>query len=267
MTRISRMTGPGGPPLFSPTRETRELSPGAVHVPDWLSGEQQRELVALCRQWVRGRHRLEQQVLAGGGVMSVRSAVLGQAWDRPWHRGSGALQDGSGPDLLPEPLPELGVRAIEAAYGTGAPELKFYRPTTALINFYDDRARMGMHQDLDESGPDPIISLSLGDTGIFRFGNPQTRGQPYRDIELRSGDLLVFGRQSRWAYHGVPAIRTGTGDPRLGMRGGGRLNITLRRTAVRPPVRRSARAETARAPETIGDDRPAISAEEKVHGA
>lgn len=267
MTRISRMTGPGGPPLFSPTRETRELSPGAVHIPDWLSGDQQRELVALCRHWARGRHRLEHQMLAGGGVMSVRSAVLGRSWERPWHARGGEPQDGSDRELLPEPLPELSVRAIETAYGTGAPELEIYRATTALINFYDDRARMGMHQDLDESGPDPIVSLSLGDTCTFRFGNPQTRGRPYQDIELRSGDLLVFGRQSRWAFHGVPAIRKGTGDPGLGMRGGGRLNITVRRTGERPTAQRFARAETGWAPGAIDDDRRAIPAEENVHGA
>lgn len=252
MTRISRMTGPGGPALFSSPRRRRELSPGAVHIPDWLDAQQQRELVQLCRHWVRGDRRLEHQVLAGGGVMSVRSAVLGRTWAEPWHGRAGGPRAGAGEARLPEPLVAWGARALEAAYGAQAPELQGYRATTALINFYDDQARMGMHQDLDESGPDPIISLSLGDTCLFRFGNPQTRGRPYQDIELRSGDLFVFGRESRWAFHGVPAIRRGTGDPELGMREGGRLNITLRRTA---------------APAAIGDDSAARSAGEAADGA
>ena len=34
-------------------RERTELAPGAVHVPDWLSLERQRELVAACREWAR----------------------------------------------------------------------------------------------------------------------------------------------------------------------------------------------------------------------
>lgn len=271
MTRISRMTGPGGPALFSSRRETREIAPGAVHLPDWLDDEQQADLVARCRQWVRGRRRLQRQVLAGGGVMSVRSAVLGRTWEKPWHGRAGGLRADTDDPWLPESLVGLGVRGVEAAYGADAPELQAYRPTTALISFYDDQARMGMHQDLDESGPDPIVSLSLGDACVFRFGGTQTRGRPYQDIELRSGDLFVFGRESRWAFHGVPAILKGTGDPRLGMREGGRLNITLRRTDDRSTARPCARVGTRPAPgatdHDTADDSAGRSTQGEAHGA
>ncbi|GII05522.1 alpha-ketoglutarate-dependent dioxygenase AlkB [Planobispora takensis] len=73
----------------------------------------------------------------------------------------------------------------------------------------------------------PVVSLSLGDSCLFRFGTPLSRGRPYTDLELASGDLFVFGGPSRLAYHGVPKVYPGTADPALGM-GGGRLNITLR---------------------------------------
>jgi alkylated DNA repair protein (DNA oxidative demethylase) len=46
-------------------------------------------------------------------------------------------------------------------------------------------------------------------------------------VRLESGDLFVFGGPARLAFHGVPRILPGTGDPALGM-DGGRLNITLR---------------------------------------
>ncbi len=52
---------------------------------------------------------------------------------------------------------------------------------------------MGMHRDADERSDAPVVSLSLGDTCVFRFGNPETRTKPYTDVELRSGDLFVFG--------------------------------------------------------------------------
>ena len=55
--------------------------------------------------------------------------------------------------------------------------------------------------------------------------------RPYTDVELRSGDLFVFGGPSRLAYHGVPRTLPGTGDPATGLRGG-RLNITLRVTGL-----------------------------------
>uniref|UniRef100_UPI002811123E alpha-ketoglutarate-dependent dioxygenase AlkB n=1 Tax=Streptomyces sp. TaxID=1931 RepID=UPI002811123E len=106
----------------------------------------------------------------------------------------------------------------------------------ALVNFYDADARMGMHQDRDEASAAPIVSLSLGDTCVFRFGNTRTRSAPYRDVELRSGDLFVFGGPSRYAFHGVPRIRPGTGAAALGMKGG-RLNLTLRMTGRSRPGR------------------------------
>ncbi|MFC7986094.1 alpha-ketoglutarate-dependent dioxygenase AlkB [Streptomyces sp. NPDC057336] len=96
----------------------------------------------------------------------------------------------------------------------------------ALINFYDADARMGMHRDADEKSRAPVVSLSLGDTCVFRFGNPGSRTRPWTDVELRSGDLFVFGGPSRLAYHGVPRVHPGTAPPELGLTG--RLNITLR---------------------------------------
>ena len=61
-----------------------------------------------------------------------------------------------------------------------------------------------------------MVSLSLGDTCVFRFGNTETRTRPYTDVELRSGDLFVFGGPSRLAYHGVPRVHPGHGAARAG---------------------------------------------------
>ncbi|KAA9392915.1 alpha-ketoglutarate-dependent dioxygenase AlkB [Kocuria coralli] len=225
MRRPTRLQGPGGPVLFTPERETVEVAPGAVHVPGWLSPEEQLNLVRRCRGWVQGSRSLQNRTLPGGGVMSVKSTVLGRTWAEPWH---GQDHEADASDPLPGDLLELGQRGVASAYGQDSPEAASFMPTTALINFYDAHAHMGMHQDLDETGPDPIVSVSLGDTCVFRFGNSEHRGPPYHDVELHSGDLFVFGRSSRWAFHGVPGVQTGSGDPGLGLRHGGRLNITVR---------------------------------------
>ena len=90
---------------------------------------------------------------------------------------------------------------------------------------------MGMHQDKDERSVQPVVSLSIGDTAVFRFGNTESRNRPYSDLELRSGDLFVFGGPSRFAYHGVPKVIPGSADPACGL-ATGRLNLTLRVTGL-----------------------------------
>lgn len=206
------------------------VAPGAVHVPDWLPVERQRELVTACRAWARGPVPLRHTALPGGGVMSVRSVCLGWHWQP--YRYSRTADDVNGAPVAPFPswLAELGRAALAEAYGPQSP-VRTYEPDTALINFYDDAARMGMHQDREERSGAPVVSLSIGDTCVFRFGNTQDRGRPYTDVELASGDLFVFGGPSRYAFHGVPRIRPGTGDPGTGM-SGGRLNLTLRETGL-----------------------------------
>ena len=168
-------------------RGRQELAPGAVHVPGWLTLEQQRELVDACRGWAK---RMRHTKLPSGGVMSVQTVCLGWHW-LPY-RYSRTLDDvrrrarrarsraGS---------PSSAGAACSEAYGT-APTVQPRRRADQLLR----RGREdGMHQDKDERSDAPVVSLSIGDTCTFRFGNTETRGQPYTDVELRSGDLFVFG--------------------------------------------------------------------------
>ncbi|MFG2760017.1 alpha-ketoglutarate-dependent dioxygenase AlkB family protein [Streptomyces wuyuanensis] len=211
-------------------RERVEVAPGAVHVPGWLSPARQRALVASCREWARGPVPIRHTRLPGGGVMSVMTVCVGWHWQP--YRYSRTADDVNGARVaaFPHCLAELGREALAAAYGGTAAGRGEYAPDTALVNFYDGDARMGMHQDKDERSGAPVVSLSIGDTCVFRFGNTEGRGRPYTDVELLSGDLFVFGGASRFAYHGVPRVMPGTADPALGL--AGRLNITLRETGL-----------------------------------
>ncbi|MEV6785350.1 alpha-ketoglutarate-dependent dioxygenase AlkB [Streptomyces sp. NPDC051098] len=224
-------------------RDPAVVAPGAVHVPGWLPLEGQRELVEACRSWARGPVPLRHTALPGGGVMSVQTVCLGWHWQP--YRYTRTADDVNGARVSPFPdwLVELGRAAVQAAYGEGGAYGRDraegddvaasaeYTPDTALINFYEGSARMGMHQDKEERSGAPVVSLSIGDSCVFRFGNTETRGRPYRDVELVSGDLFVFGGPARFAYHGVPKVYPGTADPATGM-SGGRLNITLRETGL-----------------------------------
>jgi DNA oxidative demethylase len=75
------------------------------------------------------------------------------------------------------------------------------------------------------------VSLSLGDSCTFRFGNTVDRGRPYTDVELASGDLFVFGGPARFAFHGVPKVDQSSGPADIGL-SGERLNITMRVTGL-----------------------------------
>ncbi|ADI04003.1 alkylated DNA repair protein [Streptomyces bingchenggensis BCW-1] len=205
-----------------------------MHVPDWLTLQQQRELVAACRAWAQGPVPIRRTRLPSGGVMSVQTVCVGWHW-LPY-RYSRTADDVNGARAAEFPgwMVELGRRALAEAYQNKREEMASadYTPDTALINFYDGQAKLGMHQDKDEKSAAPVVSLSIGDTCVFRVGNTATRTKPYTDIELASGDLFVFGGPSRYVYHGVPKVHEGTGDPATGLRTG-RLNIAMRVTGLR----------------------------------
>jgi alkylated DNA repair protein (DNA oxidative demethylase) len=99
-------------------------------------------------------------------------------------------------------------------------------PEACLVNFYAGDAKMGLHQDKDEEDfAAPVVSVSLGDSAIFRVGG-RTRKDPTRALELKSGDVVVLGGADRLAFHGIDRILPGTSDL---LPEGGRLNLTLRR--------------------------------------
>lgn len=209
--------------LFGQPR--REIAPGAVHVPGWLDLTEQRQLAAECREWARGPAGMRATQLPSGGTMSVRTVCLGWHWIP--YRYSKTADDGTPVKPFPEWLGALGRRAVFDAYDDPSFD---YRPDIALVNFYDANARMGQHQDKDESSLAPVVSLSLGDSCVFRFGNTENRSRPWTDVELESGDLFVFGGPSRFAFHGVPKTLSGSG-PEIGLESG-RLNITLRESGL-----------------------------------
>jgi alkylated DNA repair protein (DNA oxidative demethylase) len=103
-------------------------------------------------------------------------------------------------------------------------------PECCLVNIYrGPKAKMGLHQDRDEAAADaPVVSISLGDTCIFRVGG-FARGDGSKSFRLASGDVLVLGGASRLRFHGVDRIVPGSSSL---LEGGGRLNLTLRRVTA-----------------------------------
>jgi alkylated DNA repair protein (DNA oxidative demethylase) len=207
-------------------RSRAQLAPGAVHVPDWLDPGEQRRLVEACRDWSRPPAGMRAARLPGGRVMTVQTVCLGWHWYPYRYSRTRDDQDGSPVAPFPEWLGDLGREALANAYGD-PDRARGYRPDIALINHYTADARMGLHRDSDERAPDPVVSFSIGAPCVFRLGNTEHRGRPWTDVELHSGDLVVFGDESRLAYHGVPKLLPAHVVPDTGL-ATGRLNITLR---------------------------------------
>ena len=99
-------------------------------------------------------------------------------------------------------------------------------PQACLINYYRGASKMGLHQDKDEEDfSAPVLSVSLGDPGIFRVGGKSRTG-PTPRFDRQSGAVFGLGGEDRLAYHGIDRVLPGTSDLLLE---GGRFNLTLRR--------------------------------------
>ena len=153
-----------------------------------------------------------------GKRMSVKmtsAGTFGWVSDRRGYRYERRHPSGVAWPAIP---PEVLALWQRFALGSRAPEC-------CLVNYYGEGARMGLHQDRDEADfSQPVMSVSLGDEGLFRVGNVERGGQT-ESLWLGSGDVAVIGGTARLVHHGVDRIRFGSSAL---LEGGGRINLTLR---------------------------------------
>lgn len=188
--------------------------------PSHLSPDQQRSLVQAIRAVLAEAPLYSPVMPRSGSPYSVRMSNCGPL---------GWISDRSGyryADVHPVtglPWPAIPSQALDLWHRTTGVA---YRPEACLINYYGPEARLGLHRDQDEQAPDaPILSISLGDTALFRLGGPE-RKSPTRSVKLASGDMVLLDGPSRHWFHGVDRLLPGTS--RL-LPEGGRFNLTLRR--------------------------------------
>jgi len=190
---------------------------GAKLWPGLLDAAAQAALLDQVRRVVQAAP-LMRQVTPGGRPMSVRMTSAGRCgWvsDRRGYRYADRHPEG----MDWPPIPPVALAVWEAVAGVAR------APDCCLVNFYGEGARMGLHQDRDEGDFRwPVVSISLGDEGLFRVGGTE-RGGKTASHWLRSGDVAMLAGPARLAWHGVDRIRFGSSTllPR-----GGRINLTLR---------------------------------------
>ena len=196
------------------------LPKGVRHIPGHLDRDEQQSLLEEIRAVVRQAPLYRPEMPRSGKPFSVRMTNCGDlGWvaDRSGYR----YQDRHPVAGTPwPPIPDRLLQLWNDLTGFAVP------PQACLVNFYDSSARMGLHQDRDESDfSAPVLSISLGDACLFRIGGTE-RGQPTRSFRLESGDVVILGGESRLAFHGVDRIYPTTSTL---LKDGGRINLTLRR--------------------------------------
>jgi len=213
----------------APPRTVVVPRPGIVLIPDWLDLDAQRAIVAEFREWARPPAGLRHPRVPTGHLMSTQAVCLGWHWSPYAYSRTADDTDGAPVKPLPASVTALAHAAVADAYGAESAEARAFAADAAIVNRYPDGAKLGLHQDGEEPSDAPVVTISLGDTCTFRFAGVDRRVGPFLDLELRSGDLLVFGREQRRVFHGVPKVSPGTAPPGLGLPPG-RVSITVRET-------------------------------------
>ncbi|XP_028769491.1 uncharacterized protein LOC114726940 [Neltuma alba] len=221
------------------------LKPGMVLLKHYLSPKNQVELVRTCRKLGRRPRGFYQPGYKDGAKLRLQMMCLGLDWDPQTRKyGNKRLIDGYEPPNIPNMFQGLASMAIKEAQNlckkkfsvTNVEDiLPSMSPDICIVNFYSAHGRLGLHQDRDESRESlrrglPVVSFSVGDSAEFLYGDE-------RDVEkaekvlLESGDVLIFGGESRLVFHGVSCIIPNSAPRELleatGLRPG-RLNLTFR---------------------------------------
>ena len=203
------------------------MTPGLRYLPGYLAPAAQQALVDELRAAVAEAPLFIPIMPRTGRPFSVRMTNLGPlGWvsDRAGYRYQPTHPETGRPW---PPIPEMVLDIWRGVSGY------LHDPQACLVNFYNQGAKMGLHRDEDEEEfAAPVVSISLGDTAVFRIGGTE-RGGKTATLNLSSGDVLVLGGPSRLCYHGIDRVLSGTSTL---LTDGGRINLTLRRVTKPGPA-------------------------------
>lgn len=202
-------------------KNKRSLPDGLRYHPDFIERADQEKLVEIIRDVVAEAPLFVPAMPGTGKPMSVRMTNCGPlGWVTDKERGYRYQSTHPVTGRPWPPMPDMLLDIWRRVSGyEGEPE-------ACLVNYYDDSARMSLHQDRDEEEfGAPVVSISLGNSCLFRVGGVN-RTDPTMSLKLKSGDVFVIGGEGRLCFHGVDRIYPSTSTL---LKNGGRINLTLRR--------------------------------------
>ncbi|EOY04520.1 hypothetical protein QUC31_017227 [Theobroma cacao] len=232
-----------------PTRRAfgiqKVLRPGMVLLKRYISLCEQINIVKTCQTLGVGPGGFYRPGYKDGAKLRLHMMCLGLNWDPQTRKYDKRHPiDDCEPPNIPCEFCLLVRRAIQDAHclikknyivGNVEDVLPSMSPDICIINFYTTNGRLGLHQDRDESRESlhkglPVVSFSIGNSAEFLYGDQRDEDKAEK-VVLDSGDVLIFGGESRMVFHGVPSIIPNTAPQALlaetGLRRG-RLNLTFR---------------------------------------
>jgi alkylated DNA repair protein (DNA oxidative demethylase) len=204
-------------------------APDVVFQKGFLSLAEQKRVYQLARTIEPGFYV---PVLRNGNTMNLRMNCLGYHWSAVTYQYSTVRDiDGKEAAAVPAFFNQLALRALRESHYWPEEALRPY--DICIVNWYDEvGSKLGLHRDNSETAASlasgyPVVSLSIGATAVFTIGG-LARQDPQEAYLLESGEVVIFGRSKRLAYHGITKITKGTTPPELEFEQPGRLNLTFR---------------------------------------
>ncbi|WVZ89410.1 hypothetical protein U9M48_035823, partial [Paspalum notatum var. saurae] len=151
----------------------QHLRPGMVLLKGFVKPEDQIEMVRMCRQLEWCQAEFVDDVCGKNRDPTARS----YGPTRPF--------DGAQAPTIPDAF-----KMIAQTANSTAGEFPQINPDICIVNYYTNSGKLGLHQDKDESESSlskglPFISISIGDTAEFLFGDTRDKDQATK-IHLES---------------------------------------------------------------------------------
>ncbi|KAL4560355.1 hypothetical protein LXL04_032505 [Taraxacum kok-saghyz] len=216
------------------------LRPGMVIIKGYISSDDQVKMVKTCRELGIGDGGFYQPGYSDGAKLHLKMMCLGRNWDPQSSQYVDTRPtDNSKPPKIPDYFHDMVKKAIQVSNvhiqknkGKTIPSML---PDICIVNFYTKGGKLGLHQDKDESRESlnrglPVVSFSIGANAEFLYGDERDIEKAEK-VKLESGDVLIFGGESRHIFHGVPSIDPDSASKSLLEATDllpGRLNLTFR---------------------------------------
>ena len=143
-------------------------------------------LVEQFRVWALPPAGLRHPRVPSGHLMSVQSVCLGWHWQPYAYSRTADDTDGAPVKPLPSEHRPTGPPSRRRHVRRRRPPSDF-EPDAVIANLYAPGARLGLHQDAEEPSDAPVVTISLGDTCVFRIAGVDRRTAPFIDIRPALG--------------------------------------------------------------------------------
>jgi len=226
-------------------RDVVVLQNGFVQLIGFIPQDLQQRVVDELRELGVAEHGLVAEQFDGIKVTNAGARMyLGMRWNVNAQRWDTIHTDDNAPvNAIPKFFLDMYQDAVQRANRelTRAPNKKRKLvpfpegkpPTLAVTNFLHPNGTMQAHQDKTESKASidagyPVMGICIGDSCDFVYGSePINASRKPKSLRLASGDVYLFGGESRLMWHGVSKILPRSGPPSLRLLPG-RLSVTLR---------------------------------------